>query len=144
MIKHVWTVLCQKSIVDKETNNLSLDVLEQLKIKIPEISEKDKGVIFPFQMEIVSMWARDPAEKGFAAKGHLSIQAPNGEVVNETDFPIDLEKSQRHRTRIRLDGLPIPKGASGIFNFCVTLTSMDNSIEVAKIPLEVTVETFKP
>ena len=140
MIQHVWTVVCQKSIIDKDTNNISLDVLEQLKIKIPTPPEKTKGVIFPITIEIVSLWCRGPAEEKIKGHGQLKIEAPNHEVVGTTMIDIDLMNSCRHRTRVRLEGLPIPKNTSGFFHFAISLKSENKWTEVTRVPLEVDVE----
>mgnify|MGYP001582182729 CR=1 FL=1 len=32
MIKHAWTTVCSKTLIDKDTNNISLDIAEQINI----------------------------------------------------------------------------------------------------------------
>ncbi|MBI1908933.1 MAG: hypothetical protein HYS22_02040 [Deltaproteobacteria bacterium] len=140
MINHVWTVVCEKSIIDRETNNISLDALEQLNIKIPPSPEEVKGVIYPGKIEIVSLWYRDQGEKGIRGKGQLKIEAPNSNVVGTANIDINLTESHRCRTLVRLEGLPIPKSASGLFCFMVSLESDNKWIEVARVPLEVDVK----
>ena len=137
MIQHVWTVVCQKSIIDKDTNNISLDVLEQLKIKISSLPEKAEGIIFPIKIEIVSLWCRGRGEEKIKGDGQLKIEGPNNKVVGNAMIDIDLMSSHRSRTRVRLEGLPIPKGASGVFHFVILLKSENKWIQVARVPLEV-------
>ena len=144
MINHVWTVICQRSIIDKETNNISLDVLEQLKIKIPPPPEKAEGIIFPIKIESVSLWCRGRGEEKIKGRGQLKIEGPNNKVVGNAMIDIDLMSSHRSRTRVRLEGLPIPKGASGFFHFVVLLESENKWIEVARVPLEVDIEHIGP
>ena len=59
-IEHVWSVLCEKSVIDSETNNLSLtNILEEI-----QISLKEKGIIdssektVPINFELVTMWRK--------------------------------------------------------------------------------------
>src|SRR3989338_249472 len=100
MIKHAWTVLCQKSIMDQETNNISLDVLEQLNVKDLSFPEEAKGIIFPIQMEIVSLWYRTQKDQGLKGKSQQRIIAPNGEEVGKTNIEINLLNHQRYRSRV--------------------------------------------
>lgn len=140
MINHAWTVVCEKSIIDKETNNISLDVLEQMAIRTLPFPADVKGIIFPVQMEIISLWYRGLSEDG--AKGHarLRIIMPNNEEVSVTNIDIDLITSHRQRTRSRLNGLPVPKNVSGYFYFIVEMELDHNWVEVSRIPLEVKLE----
>ena len=43
MINHAWTVICEKSIIDRDTNNVSLDVLEQVNFKMPLLPKEIEG-----------------------------------------------------------------------------------------------------
>jgi len=141
MIKHAWTVICQKSIIDQETNNVSLDVLEQLNIKTPVVPPKAKGIFFPMQIEIVSLWYRGFEEKGIEGKGQIRIETSNGNKIGSAGISINLTKSRRTRTRARLDGLPVPRVGSDYFYFIVEVESNSKWIEVARLPLEVNINT---
>lgn len=140
MIKHAWTVVCQKSITDKETNNISLDILEQLNIQPPVLPSGAKGMIFPMQIEIISLWYRDRAKTGVKGKGRLKIEAPVNGTVGTTDIEIDLTKNHRVRTRARLTGIPIPKDVTGYFYFVTEIELNGTWIEVARIPLEINIQ----
>ena len=144
MINHAWTVICQKSIIDRETNNVSLDVLEQLNVTIPTIPTEAKGVIFPMPIEIVSLWYRGYKDPGIKGDGRLRIVAPNNKDVGFANINIDLATSHRYRTRVRLNNLSIPKGTSGYFHFIVELKSNNKWIEITRIPLEVNTEQNRP
>lgn len=141
MIRHAWTVVCEKSIIDIESNNISLDVVEQVSIKRPLAAENAKGIIYPIRMEVVTLWYRQQTDEGIKGNGQLTIMAPNNEHVATTNIEIDLIKNHRNRTRVRLDGFPIPKGTSGFFYFVVALQSDGQWIEVANVPFEIHFQT---
>jgi len=58
MIKHVWSILCEKSILDQETNNVSItNAIEQLNLSLkgkPDKLSLKKGIYIPFNLEIVT------------------------------------------------------------------------------------------
>ncbi len=140
MICHAWTVICEKSIIDRETNNISVDVLEQLDFYTSPLPGEAKEIILPKQMEIVSLWYREQGDEGVSGRGQLKIEMSDGKALSATNLEIDLTKSYRQRTRVRLNGLPIPKSFSGFFYFVVLLESNGKWTEVARIPLEVNVK----
>ncbi|MBI4367512.1 MAG: hypothetical protein HY543_11915 [Deltaproteobacteria bacterium] len=144
MIHHAWTAICQHSSIDKDTNNISFNVFEQLTIRIPPFSPDTPGIIFPAQIEIISLWYRDKNSAGMKGKGRVRIEAPHQKEVRMIDIDIDLVAYHRHRTRVRLDGLPIPKDVSGYFYFIMSLETDHQWVDVARIPLEVNVEHTLP
>jgi len=141
MINHAWTVICEKSIIDRDTNNVSLDVLEQVNFKMPLLPKEIEGIIIPLRVEIVSLWYCEREEKGTKGTGRLRIETPNKKEVANVKIDIDFTSSCRHRTRNRLDGLPVPKETSGYFNFIIEIKSGDHWREVSRVPLEVTLDT---
>lgn len=140
MIKHAWSVLCGKSIIDKDTNNISLDVLEEITLGILPIPEAAAGVICPIQFEVVSLWYRDDIDHPESTQAHINIMAPNGQRLGRSDFEVNLSAYQRLRTRSRIGGIPIPSGQSGRFQFIVEFLENDHWKEVAWLPLSIVVQ----
>ena len=141
MINHAWTVVCQKSITDKETNNISLDVLEQLNVQFPPIPQESKGIIFPIHIEIISLWYRAQESEGIKDIGRLRIESTNKEEMGTINVDIDLTQNYRFRSRALLDGLPIPKNISGNFNFITELKQNGQWVQVSCVPLEIKLKT---
>lgn len=104
MINHVWTVLCTRSVIDIETNNVSIqDVIEQL--NIPGDPKPDGLLAIPF--EIISLWIRfDPKIPGQGLE-RISFVTPSEKSTVVAESPIDLSTAERQRNRIRFPGLPI-------------------------------------
>lgn len=144
-IKHVWTVLCKKSVVDRETNNITLfDVLERLdvgvEIKNQKLSGLPEKVVLPFSFEIVTMWARsdfeDKIERKVEAK--TEILDPNGvKIGNVTNNFVMSPEFRRMRSIGRLSNIGLT--ISGKYFFKISGKESDDKDfkNVAEIPLEV-------
>jgi len=51
MLEHIWSVLCSRSVIDSETNNVSIqDVIEQITIN----AEPAENGFLPFPMELIT------------------------------------------------------------------------------------------
>jgi hypothetical protein len=104
MIDHVWTVLCSRSVIDIETNNVSIqDVLEQF--NIPGDPKPDGLLPIPF--EIISLWARSDPEKPEQGQERITFITPSEKSTIVAETPIDLSKAERQRNRIKFPGLPV-------------------------------------
>jgi|GEM_PF-4752138 len=56
MARHMWTIMCSKSSIDRQTNNLSLfDIIE--KIDVAVVAQVDQ-IIVPIPFHLVTMWVR--------------------------------------------------------------------------------------
>jgi len=138
MISHVWSLICSRSILDKDSNNISLiECLEQLSVPSPPANPDGKLVI-PLTFEIVSLWTRSVAEKPSRGTCRLEVYSPSDTVIHEQRLEVDLTTYQRVRSRQRFNGLPF--GGSGTYRFKITVLSDEHGepIQVASIPLVVT------
>ena len=140
VIKHAWSVICEKTIIDKDTNNLTLDVIEQITIGIPTIPDNATGIICPIPFEVVTLWYRDNLDQPESSRARVNIVAPNGQASGHSQIEVNLTTHQRLRTRSRIGGLPIPSGQSGRFQFVVQLFENGNWQEVACLPLFVEIQ----
>ena len=69
MINHIWSVLCQRSVIDSKSNNISLiDIFEKLEVNlsvpVSEGKNKVKKINVPVNYEIVSLWTYDKEDQG--------------------------------------------------------------------------------
>jgi len=137
-MKHLWSILCSKSIIDANTNSISImDCLEELRINVPEDKKNDK-LLLPIEYEIVSFWLNENNNKDNNFFLKIDLYDPNekklGEFVNLFTFPKD---KKRLRTRIITKGLPFTK--EGIYTFVVMLKEKRNKpyTEIISLPLDV-------
>lgn len=136
MIKHIWSVLCRSSAIDKDGNNLSLfDVFEQLTILEP-ITQPGEAPI-PFQL--VTLWARADLATPVKTTSRVRVLLPGGDEASKpVQLEVDLTAFRRLRQRVTFGSLPIR--AAGVYEFIVEFREHDEWREAARIPLELTVE----
>ncbi len=126
MAKHQWSVLCRKSIVDKDDNVISLlDVLEEIRIigalpqdmhdKNLELAKSGQGNS-PLAIQLVSFWIREDKKKSEVSSGRVLIIDPKGKEITKQEFKIDLSKATRTRHKMIFPGVPF-NGNFGIYNF---------------------------
>jgi len=136
MIEHIWTVLCTRSSIDRETNNVSLfEVIEQLNVlgPLPDVAAR---AALPMQFEIVSLWARANAGEPEESTGRIVLIAPNGLEVLSHVFPVSLTEHTRMRTQMRSVGFPLL--GRGRYVFRIELQDTGGTWnQVARIPVEV-------
>jgi len=137
MLEHIWSVLCARSVIDSETNNVSIqDVVEQITINAEPI---DNGFL-PFPLELITLWGRDESDKTTKGVERVTFITPSGksEIVSESE--IDLSSVERHRHRVRFPGLPV--GEAGKYYFRVEMKNGSNEWkQVSAIPLRVIFQT---
>ncbi len=135
MINHVWTILCSQSVIDKDTNNISLqNVLEQLNISGPIPSDKDPALL-PLRLELVSLWERIPNDKEARGRYQVLINSPSGATLSSLESDIDLSFYTRTRSRGRINGLQVPESGRYAFRILLIEPGDDDWRQVADIPL---------
>jgi hypothetical protein len=136
MIALAWSVLAEKVIVDQETNNVSLDVLEQLDLGVvPPVPSGRRGFAVPIGVEIVSLWYRPDAQGPVRARQRIRLSDPNGDELTSAETEIDLSTYTRLRARQILPVLPIR--GPGMYYFHIDLERQNAWTEMAKVPLEI-------
>lgn len=142
MIRHVWSVLCAKSVTDSVTNNISLiDVVEQI-AAVPPTTPSPQGtgmVLVP--LEIVSLWARENPSIPARGRARVDLVGPNGAALANFQFEIDLSRFERLRTQGKMNGVPVV--AAGLYSFIVSMQQgpQDSWLEVARVPLQMILGT---
>jgi hypothetical protein len=137
MAQHVWTIICKKASIDKETNVISFfEVLEALQFTGPDMTKKSGAL--PFPVEIVTLWSRTEVARAERATGRVRLRFPDGSEVEGTQLDVNLTEHARLRTFVQMQAFPL-KGA-GIYDFHIDLRDDDRGRweTVARIPLVVT------
>jgi hypothetical protein len=132
MIKHIWSIICNWSSIDGETNSISLfNVLERLTV----YTNSNGSVNLPIHYEIVSDWIRENEEESCQGKMRVFFYDSTNEFTNHAELAIDLNKSIFYRTRVKCEGISL-KGP-GKYKFVVEMQQNEKSIweEVATLPL---------
>lgn len=142
MIKHIWSVLCRESLIDQETNNISLhSVWERLAISFSAAKTEKLPISIPINYEIVSFWVRDNFVKEEKVVTRYTVTDPEGKVVfQESKNLVFPAKIKRMRSRIRFSQIVI--GVPGNYMFEISFgVNVGRGTQIAsKIPLEVVFE----
>jgi hypothetical protein len=140
MIRHVWTVLCMRSVIDSDSNNISLfDVVEELQLLQKKGTARATSPL-PVDLELVSLWAREPKEQPANGRAKDVIMSPSGKPLGEREYDLDLTEFERTRSRRNVRGVPI--GESGQYWFRTQLWDEKRSKwqEVSNVPIKITIE----
>jgi hypothetical protein len=133
MIEHIWTILCSRSIIDSETNNVSIqDVIEQISIN----AQPTENGFLPFPLELITLWGRKESDEAVQGMERISFVTPSGKETIISEARIDLTKAERHRHRVRFPGLPLDQ--AGRYYFRVDFKENGEEYrDMAAIPLAV-------
>jgi hypothetical protein len=136
-MKHIWSLLCRKSVVDPDNNLLNIsEALEELTVNLPAF-EKSKRVNIPMEFELTSYWIKEENDKK-QYQGLLQIYDPSNEKLGEFEFDLIFKGSfRRLRTRLKISGLVLT--VSGEYKFKVMYVDGKKNTYVAEIPLFVTI-----
>lgn len=134
MIDHVWTVVCSRAVIDRESNNVSLqNIIEQINIRGEPIPDRVVAV----QLEVVTLWVRADFDVPSQATTRLTVLSPSGNVLGSFESDIDVSEYERFRARVKFEGLLMPE--LGRYAFRTELKNKGESEwhEVATIPLKI-------
>lgn len=138
MIEHVWTVVCSRVVVDKESNNLSIqNVLERVTIQGEPMPE----TLLPMPFEVVTMWTRTDPDKPARGSMRMQMLFPSGEVFETREADITMLKHLTYRIKNLFSGLPIAEAGRHLFTVELRNEGEEKWRQVAVVPLMI---TFKP
>jgi len=134
MVHHAWTVLCWRSAIDRDSNNMSIhDVLEQLIIG----AEPAPGLVVPIEYQVVSLWAREHKETGTQGISRITLIPPTGTERVLSELAINLSEVERMRHRLLCHGLEVPQAGRYYFRVEVQDEGEVEWRQVALVPLTV-------
>lgn len=135
MIDHVWTVVCSRAVIDRESNNVSLqNVLEQVTIA----TEPMPKTLMPLPFDVVTLWARADPDQPCSGRMRLTLVFPSGGTFEAPlEAEIDLSKVERNRQRFRFPGLPMAESGRHIFRVELIQNDQLDWHQVASVPLTI-------
>lgn len=144
MIKHIWTVLCSRSINDKESNNVSLvEVLESVQLQVEEKTKGEPAFVVPFPFDVVTLWGRAEAKKPSRGRAKDIVLSPSAKIIAEHEYEVDLSVYERFRFTTKFQRFPVQE--SGRYQFRTQIRDEKRDIwkDVSDVPLEVTIQTLE-
>lgn len=110
-----WAVICESSVVDQETNRVSLfNILEEIQVPEPlddAIAEEASLPAAPVKFELFILFARSDLAVGEQGKGRIQMRFPGDTPAEKSpgpspEFEIQLTSARQHRVRIRFPVMP--------------------------------------
>lgn len=139
MPQHIWSVLCQKGILDRYTNAVSLFEIIEGVIITPKSPPPSGRVNIPASMHLVSLWCRSDRGTPESFEARSVVILPSGSEVAGLSMQAGLQEHRRIRTFMRLEAMPF-EGA-GQYGFAVEYRGAPTEqwTRVATVPVEVEV-----
>jgi len=134
LFDHVWTVLCSRAVVDRATNNVSLqNVVEEITIRgVPK-----RGTAVSVHVELMSLWSRMGLNLAAKGKARMTLLSPSQEELTTFEGEVDLTNVERARTKLVYQSLPAHE--TGRYVFCVEAREEAEGEwrQVAIVPLKI-------
>lgn len=141
MARLVWALLCQRSIVDKASNNLSvIDVVEDVQVRLRmEAGKPFTGVKLPMTVSQVSLWERSDLKKEEPeGRYQARIMSVDGKELGRLERSFAMTGANlRARTVLDIQNLPILK--SGRYEVQIFNQAGKRWVRSAVLPINVTV-----
>jgi hypothetical protein len=134
MIKHIWSILCERISIDQETNLVSYLTC------VEEITANKLPAVHPL-FAMGSIWHTDcPGED--MLKIRLVCISPDGtrrDLIETKEFKLDKE---RHRTNLILNGISFDQ--AGKYMFRLESKSEKGWKTETEIPIKISVKAKEP
>lgn len=138
-MQHIWTVICEKSITDKENNLISLiGCIEQFNLREPEpkTDSRQKGIKVRF--EIISLWFDESTSKKRIGEAQVELYDPSCKRIRGSGFRFEMpQKYRRIRTRVIIEGLPITTFGKYLFKISYKDPKSKKYQKVTEIPVDI-------
>ncbi len=143
-LNHIWSIVCSKSLLDKDSNNVSLiNTIEKITLPISEVEmrgateRKSEGFLFQFEFEVVSRLMRK-IKGPIAFDYRVILLSPSGKklIVSERRLAMDPD-IKNLRVRTNFGTLPIEKSGDCILEISIKDVEEQRYEVVSEIPVEV-------
>lgn len=152
--KHIWSILCQSTSIDRDSNRLSiLNIIEEVTVQklnnvgIPVDQKRliqagsiKAPSIVPLEFEIMSLFERldDKDSNILTKKAQLELTDPLNKSLLTQIIEINFPKGfKRLRYRIKINGLPIT--TAGAYRFIIRIQESEDLrfTQITEIPLDI-------
>jgi hypothetical protein len=142
-MKNVWSVVCKNSIIDGETNSLSLlETLDEITINYKEEIDRKVVKMLPISFHIVTLWFDENYKKDRKFILSVDIIDPKGKVLNTFTQDCLMPKgSARLRATSKINGFGFTD--EGKYLVVVKYKQNSNFTQVAEIPLSIQLKKKK-
>lgn len=142
-MKNVWSIICNNSSIDSQTNLLSLfNCVEEMKLEIDKSKmPKSDKIVIPVNLQLISLWIVDDFLKENTADIKLELIDPVGKVLNEFFNTLKSKNGdKRLRSITNIQGIQITE--SGRYYYRISQKKGDKFEMVSETPLDINI-SFK-
>lgn len=145
MARLIWSVLCSQSIVNQETNNISLlEALEAIRFSYqPENEDLGAPEIIPFPgpSKLVSYWCRSTPGEPERGEMRLVLVTPDDNKLASPDLIIEVNLEDTERYRVTMGINQLPNAGSGRYEFEIQFRESQDEewVKATSVPLDVEV-----
>jgi hypothetical protein len=139
-MQHIWSVLCQKSSIDFETNLVSLfECIEEVNLVFNGTrSANDEKVTVPTEWQLVNYWTIDENEKEDFLDLKVEFFDPNEICLNSYENRININKKlKRFRGRMTINGFQVTK--SGRYYCKVSQKINGEYLLLSELPIDINI-----
>ncbi len=143
-MRNIWTIVCKNSLVDRDTNSLSLlESLDQINILHQGAIEMKKIKLANFSFQVVSLWFDEDSKKERVFKVLTEIIDPKHKKLKyfeqECIFPIN---KKRLRVITKINGFGFT--TAGVYKIRIRYKLSKKSYQkVAEIPIDLNIDKKK-
>ena len=123
MARHVWSVICRKSVTDDKKQLTLVDVIESITLHEKEpldlFEAGQEGVYVEFAFEFVSLWTRSEPEVPETGTIRHCVRSPDGVLLTQPETALDLETRPNARIILKVPAIPIR--GTGIYEWIVQI-----------------------
>jgi len=144
-MKHIWTVLCRRGLVDARSNQVSLlEVAEEISVTVqPGVTLPDPTAdeTVDVSLELVTLWGSDQATQGQngVERVRIVLVTPNDpQPVYQPEMNVDFQGGKRTRSFVGISAF-LWRGP-GVYRFRVEFLARKKWVLAAEMPFEVIVK----
>jgi len=142
-MQHIWSVLCQRSSIDFETNLVSLfECIEEINLVFNNTKDaNNEKMVIPVNWQLVNYWIVDGGEGSLEIK--IDFVNPEGNVFSSYENKIDLQNNiKRFRSRTNINGFEVAK--SGRYKLMISYKKEGSYEKVSEIPVDINISFNLP
>ena len=135
-MKHLWSIVCEKVIVEANTGNLSIIGIADSVNFVGEFPE-ERPFLLPLRtpLQLISCWLRDCLAEAQTVDALMRIKTPDGATQREVQFEVDF--ADKLGTYSIGEVGEIPFTSDGVYHFEICVTEGDDWRKVGTVALEI-------
>jgi hypothetical protein len=109
MAKLDWVILCERAIIEAQSNSVSIvSIVENVGLVSPPpgMTQPGQQIGVPFRFYAVQQWSRSKLSAAEETPGRIVLKGPDGKQYGQMDFIVDLTKTPKARVISLAMGFP--------------------------------------